>query len=104
MHDDPASSPTTRLTTTNRKQLALFLPRNEHEFTAPPRDEKLRDRPPTRLSWMKLLARVFRIDISVCSAGEAHPEAIRTQTHTNRRMRPMDHDRTRGLRRDVIPG
>jgi hypothetical protein len=46
------------------KQLALFLPRNDHELAAitqPLRDEQLRDRPPARLSWMKLLARVFQI-------------------------------------------
>jgi hypothetical protein len=52
------------------KQLALFLPRNDHELAAitkPLRDEQLRERPPTRLSWMQLLARVFQIDVSVCS-------------------------------------
>jgi hypothetical protein len=37
------------------KQLALFLPRNEHELAAikPLRDEQLHDRPPARLWWMK---------------------------------------------------
>jgi hypothetical protein len=49
------------------KQLALFLPRNEHELAAitkPLRDEQLQDRPPARLSWMKLLARVVSSTIT----------------------------------------
>jgi hypothetical protein len=75
------------------KQLALFLSRNDHELAAitkPLRDEQLRDRPPTRLSWMRLLARVFRIDISVCSRcsgpmrivrAVTDPDAIATELH-----------------------
>jgi hypothetical protein len=75
------------------KQLALFLPRNDQELAAitkPLRDEQLLDRPPTRLSWMKLLARVFRVDISVCSRcgglmrivrAVTHPDAIAAELH-----------------------
>jgi hypothetical protein len=75
------------------KQLALFLPRNDHELAAitqPLRDEQLRDRPPARLSWMKLLARVFRIDLSVCSRcggpmrivrAVTEPDAIAAELH-----------------------
>jgi hypothetical protein len=56
----------------------------------PLKDEQLRDRPPTRLSWMKLLARVFRIDISVCSRcggpmrivrAVTDPDAIAAELH-----------------------
>jgi hypothetical protein len=73
-------------------QLARFLPR-EHgpaAVTTPLRDEHLRDQPPVRLSWMKLLARVFRIDLSVCSrCGEpvgivravSDPDAIAAELH-----------------------
>jgi hypothetical protein len=46
------------------------LHRDDQELAAitkPLRDEQLCDRPPTRLSWMTLLARVFRLAISVCS-------------------------------------
>jgi hypothetical protein len=65
------------------KQLALFLPRNDQELaaiTTPVRDEQLRDRPPTRLSWMRLLARVFRIDISVCSRCGGPMRIVRAVT------------------------
>jgi hypothetical protein len=75
------------------KQLALFLPRNEHELAAitkPLRDEQLHDRPPARLSWMKLLARVFLLDVSVCSRcggpmrivrAVTNPDAIAAELH-----------------------
>jgi hypothetical protein len=65
------------------KQLALFLPRNDHELAAitkPLRDEHLRDRPPTRLSWMQLLARVFKIDISVCRRCQGPMRIVRAVT------------------------
>jgi hypothetical protein len=65
------------------KQLALFLPRNDHELAAitkPLRDEQLRDRPPARLSWMQLLARVFRIDVSVCSRCDGPMRIVRAVT------------------------
>jgi len=51
------------------KQLALFVPRNDIELAAvsrPMLDDQVRDRAPSRLSWARLLARVFEIDISVC--------------------------------------
>jgi hypothetical protein len=65
------------------KQLALFLPRGEHELAAitkPLRDEQRHDRPPARLSWMKLLARVFRIDVSVCSRCGGPMRIVRAVT------------------------
>ena len=51
------------------KQLALFVPRGHVELPATTTllDAQLRDAAPSRLSWMTLLARVFRIDISVCA-------------------------------------
>jgi hypothetical protein len=58
------------------KQLALFLPRNDHELaaiTTPLRDEQLRDRPPARLSWMQLLARVSSGSTFRCARGAAGP-------------------------------
>ena len=51
------------------KQLALFVPRNDIELAAitrPMLDDQVRDRAPSRLSWARLLARVFSIDVSVC--------------------------------------
>ena len=51
------------------KQLSLFIPRGQLEFPAIATllDAQLRDAAPSRLPWMTLLARVFRVDISVCS-------------------------------------
>ncbi len=52
------------------KQLSLFIPRGQLELfaiTTTLLEAQLRDAAPSRLSWMKLLARVFRVDISVCS-------------------------------------
>ncbi len=51
------------------KQLALFVPRGHLVLPATPisLEAQLRDAAPSRLSWMTLLARVFRIDISVCA-------------------------------------
>ncbi len=51
------------------KQLALFVPHGSTEFpgTTTLLEAQLRDAAPSRLSWMTLLARVFRIDISVCA-------------------------------------
>ena len=51
------------------KQLSLFIPRDQLELSAITTllHAQLRDAAPSRLSWMKLLARVFRVDISVCS-------------------------------------
>lgn len=51
------------------KQLPLFIPRGQLEFLPITSllEAQLRDAAPSRLPWMKLLARVFRIDISVCS-------------------------------------
>jgi hypothetical protein len=52
------------------KQLSLFIPRGQLELSAITTtllEAQLRDAAPSRLSWMKLLARVFRIDISLCS-------------------------------------
>ena len=51
------------------KQLALFVPRNDLELAAitrPMLEDQVRDRAPSRLSWTRLLARVFSIDVSVC--------------------------------------
>ena len=51
------------------KQLSLFIPGGQLELSAITTllHAQLRDAAPSRLSWMKLLARVFRVDISVCS-------------------------------------
>ena len=51
------------------KQLSLFIPRGQLEFPAITTllHAQLRDAAPSRLPWMTLLARVFRVDISVCS-------------------------------------
>ncbi len=51
------------------KQLSLFIPRGQLELSAITSllHAQLRDAAPSRLPWMKLIARVFRIDISVCS-------------------------------------
>ena len=51
------------------KQLALFVPRGHVELpgTTTLLEAQLRDAAPSRMSWMTLLARVFRIDISVCA-------------------------------------
>jgi len=50
------------------KQLALFIPHGPLELSAMTTllESQLRSTAPRRLSWMTLLARVFRIDISVC--------------------------------------
>lgn len=47
----------------------LFVPRGPLELPAITSllESQLRSTAPHRLSWMTLLARVFRIDISVCS-------------------------------------
>ena len=51
------------------KQLSLFIPRGQLELSAITTllHAQLRDAAPSRLPWMTLLARVFRVDISVCS-------------------------------------
>jgi len=51
------------------KQLALFVPCGHLQLpgTTTLLEPQLRDAAPSRLPWMTLLARVFRIDISVCS-------------------------------------
>ena len=51
------------------KQLPLFIPRGQLELPAITTllHAQLRDAAPSRLPWMTLLARVFRVDISVCS-------------------------------------
>ena len=51
------------------KQLSLFIPRGQLELPATTTllHAQLRDAAPSRLPWMMLLARVFRVDISVCS-------------------------------------
>lgn len=89
----PRIVPDTHVHDDEPKQLALFVPRNDHELaaiTTPLRDEQLRERPPARLSWMKLLARVFRIDVSVCSRcggpmrivrAVTDPDAIAAELH-----------------------
>ena len=51
------------------KQLALFIPHGRLELPSITAllESQLRAAAPHRLSWMTLLARVFRIDISVCA-------------------------------------
>jgi len=58
--DEPAPEP---------KQLALFVPHGYLELPATTTllEAQQRDAAPSRLSWMTLLAWVFRIDISVCA-------------------------------------
>ncbi len=61
--------PASAVLRTPPKQLSLFIPRGQLELPAITAllGAQLRDAAPSRLSWMKLLARVFRVDISVCS-------------------------------------
>ncbi len=61
-------SPTSTLAQPPPKQLALFVPDGTLELPAITTllDSQLRSAAPRRLSSMTLLARVFRIDISVC--------------------------------------
>lgn len=81
--DEPAPEP---------KQLALFVPRGAIELpgTTILLVAQLRDAAPSRMSWMTLLARVFRIDISVCARcsgpmrvtrGFTTPEDIAAELH-----------------------
>jgi hypothetical protein len=92
----PSIVPNTEVHDDEPKQLALFLPRNEHELaaiTTPLRDEQLRDRPPVRVCWMKLLARVFRNDVSVCSRCGGPMRIVRAGAADARRLtrhRPGD--------------
>ena len=65
------------------KQLALFVPRGHIELpgTTTLLEAQLRDAPPSRLPWMTLLARVFRIDISVCSRCRGPMRVTRAVTN-----------------------
>ena len=64
------------------KQLSLFTPRGQLEFPAITTllHAQLRDAAPSRLPWMTLLARVFRVDISVCSRCCGPMRVIRAVT------------------------
>ena len=64
------------------KQLSLFIPRGQVELPAITTllHAQLRDAAPSRLPWMKLLARVFRVDISVCSRCCGPMRVIRAVT------------------------
>jgi hypothetical protein len=65
------------------KQLALFVPLGQLDLPAITKstlDKQLRDAAPRRLSWMKLLSRVFRIDVSVCSKCAGPMRIVRAVT------------------------
>ena len=64
------------------KQLALFIPRGHVELpgTTTLLEPQLRDAAPSRLSWMTLLARVFRFDISACARCRAPMRVTRFVT------------------------
>ena len=64
------------------KQLSLFIPRGQLELPAITTllHAQLRDAAPSRLPWMTLLARVFRVDISVCSRCCGHMRVTRAVT------------------------
>ena len=64
------------------KQLSLFIPRGQLEFPAITTllHAQLRDAAPSRVPWMTLLARVFRVDISVCSRCCGPMRVIRAVT------------------------
>ena len=64
------------------KQLSLFIPRGQLELPAITTSlhAQLRDAAPSRLPWMTLLARVFRVDISVCSRCCGPMRVIRAVT------------------------
>ena len=64
------------------KQLALLVPRGHVELPATTTllEAQLRDAAPSRMSWMTLLARVFRIDISVCARCSGPVRVIRFVT------------------------
>ena len=69
------------------KQLSLFIPRGQLELPAITTllHAQLRDAAPSRLPWMTLLARVFRVDISVCPRGQLELPAITTLLHAQLR-------------------
>jgi len=64
------------------KQLALFVPRGYLELAATTTllDAQLRDAAPSRMSWMTLVVRVFRIDISVCARCSGRMKVTRAVT------------------------
>ena len=65
------------------KQLSLFVPQGQLELAAitrPALDKQLLDVAPHRLSWMSLLARVFRIDVSVCQRCQGPMRVLRAVT------------------------
>jgi len=75
--------PTPEASDTEPKQLSLFVATGQLELAAttrPALDKQLLDVPPHRLSWMSLLARVFRFDVSVCRRGQGPMHILRAVT------------------------
>ncbi|MGH1348795.1 MAG: transposase [Nannocystales bacterium] len=72
--------PTPEATNIPPKQLSLFVPQGQLELaanTGPALDKQLLDVAPHRLSWMSLLARVFRFDVSVCQRCQGPMRVVR---------------------------
>jgi len=95
-HPEPAPAP---------KQLAMFLPSAEHErLTTSPAalGEQCREAAPSSISWARLLARVFAIDVTRCSTT-----STTTDPHTcapRRRTTHTEHRREResGTYRNLV--
>lgn len=67
----------------SEKQLELFTSKRELELPAvrgPLFQDQLRDPAPSRLGWAKLLARVFRIDVTVCPACQGPMRVVQAVT------------------------
>ena len=61
----------------------MAVPQGQLELaanTGPALDKQLLDVAPHRLSWMSLLARVFRIDLSVCLRCQGPMRVLRAVT------------------------
>ena len=60
-----------------------FVPQGQLELaanTGPALDKQRRDVAPRRLSWISLLARVFRFDVSVCQRCQGPMRMVRAVT------------------------
>ena len=75
--------PTPQASDAEPKQLSLLVPHGQLELaanTGPALDKQLLDVAPRRLSGMSLLARVFRIDITVCQRCQGPIRVLRAVT------------------------
>ena len=75
--------PTAEAQRTEPKPLSLFVLQGQLKLAAitkPALEQLLLDAAPHRLSWMSLLARVFRIDVSVCLRCRGPMRVVRAVT------------------------